>query len=101
MTAEKWHQFSLYEQLGNILSEINHAHNRKKAGELENYKKYLKWILELIDLTLLDGKHKCNLKEIKILRNIIVDKLIDGNCFDVSFEDIQNYLLPFAILARK
>lgn len=100
MLAEKWHQYSLYEQLGNILAEISRANNRKKVGEAESEKKALERALELIDLTLIDKKHTCSLKEIKILRDVVADKCAAGNNFDVNFEEIQNYLLPFAILAR-
>jgi hypothetical protein len=57
--------------------------------------------LELIDLTLSDKKHTRNMKEIWILRDVVADKYVDGNNFDVTFEAIQEYLLPFAILARE
>lgn len=101
MNQEKWQQYSLYEQLGNILSEISRANNREMIGEIQSKKESLKRVLELIDLTLNDTKHNCNLKEIGILKDIVHDKYTDGNNYDVTFEDIQNYLLPFAILARR
>ena len=101
INEEKWHGYSLNEQLGNILSEVARAHNRQKVSDLEGKKKALERALELIDLTLIDKKHTCSLKEIKILRDMVVDKYVDGNNFNVTFEEIEDYLLPFAILARK
>jgi len=92
---------TLNEQLGNILSEISRAYNRKKIGDLENEKRSLERVLGLIDLTLVDKKHSCNLKEVRILRNVICDKYTDRSEFDVTYDDLQDYLLPFAILARR
>lgn len=101
MVKEKWNQYSLNEQLGNILSEICRAHNREKIHEFESRNKSLKRALELIDLTLCDQKHACSLKEIKTLRNIIAGKYIGSNDFDITYEEIQNHLLPFAVLDRR
>lgn len=100
MIKEKWFGYSLNEQLGNILSEISRANNRHKAGEVQSEKASLNRAMTLIDLTLADEKHACNMKEIKMLRDIVADKLASGNYYAVSYEDIQNYLLPFAVLVR-
>ncbi|MFA6525828.1 MAG: hypothetical protein WCT26_00230 [Candidatus Buchananbacteria bacterium] len=100
MIEEKWHQMTLPQQLGNLLAEISRAANWEKTNKLENRNNCLERALELIDLTLTDSRNFGRSRELGILREAIADCYVDSNYFSVSLKAIQNYLLPFAILAR-
>ena len=101
MNEEKWHQYNLAEQLGNIGSEILRAINREKIGDLSGRQNALERALELIDFTLSDKNHLKRLKEIVRLRELVADNYVRAGYYDVGLNDLHNYLLPFAVLARK
>jgi len=101
MSEENWHNKSLAWQLGNIGSEILRAINREKIGDTSGRQNALERALELIDFTLSDKNHLQRLKEIVRLRELVADNYVNAGYYQVSLNDLQNYLLPFAILARR
>jgi len=100
MSEEKWHKYNLAQQLGNIGSEILRAVNREKIGDLPGRQNALERALELIDFTLSDISHRSRLKEIVRLRELVAANYVGDDYYRVSLNDLQNYLLPFALLAR-
>ena len=101
MIEEKWRQMTLLQQLGNLLAEISRASNWEKANKQEERNVALERALELIDLTLADGRNFGRSRELGILREIIADCYVGSSHFSVGLEALKNYLLPFAVLARK
>lgn len=101
MSEENWHSQSLAWQFGNIGSEILRAINRKKIGDQAGCQNALERALELIDFSLSDKAHRGRLKEIVRLREIVADNYVGTDYYQISLNDIQDYLLPFAILARR
>jgi len=101
MSEENWHGKTLAWQLGNIGSEILRAINREKIGDMLGRKNALERALELIDLTLSDTRHFQRLKEITRLRELVAANYIENDYYQVTLNDLQNYLLPFAVLARR
>src|SRR3989339_307141 len=101
MSEEKWHSYSLAQQFGNIGSEIFRAINREKIGDLVGRQNALERALELVDFTLSDKKHINRLKEIVRLRELLAGHYINNNYYQVDLEDLNKYLLSFAILTRR
>jgi hypothetical protein len=101
MSEEKWHEKTLAWQLGNIGSEIVRAINRGEKGDISGRQSAIERALELIDFTLSDKDKVGRIKEVARLREVLAGIYIDSDYYDVSLKDIQDYLLPFAILARK
>ena len=101
MIEEKWQQMTLMQQLGNLLAEISRAANLEKANKHDDRNNSLERALELIDLTLTDSRNFERSRELGILRETIADNYVESNYYQISLNDIQNYLLPFAILSRK
>ena len=100
MNEEKWHNYSLAEQLGNVGSEVLRAINRESVGDFAGRQNALERALELIDFTLSDASHRRRLKEIVRLRELLAANYAQSDYYQVGLNDLQNYLLPFAILAK-
>ncbi|OGY43722.1 MAG: hypothetical protein A3B89_02805 [Candidatus Buchananbacteria bacterium RIFCSPHIGHO2_02_FULL_40_13] len=100
MSEENWHEKSLSWQLGNIGSEVSRAINRDKIGDSNGRQNALERALELIDFTLSDKKHINRLKEIVRLRELLAGHYINNNYYQVGLEDLNKYLLSFALLAK-
>ena len=56
LTPERWFKFSLFEQLGNVGSDIDRAISWKKRGNAEYGADAFDRALELLDLTIADKK---------------------------------------------
>ena len=97
LSLEQWQRLSFEYQLGNIGSEITRARAWEEKGDHEQRNRALERALELIDLTL-----QCTQAgELKILRAVAHDKLAMKNTYDCPLDALENYFLPFALLARK
>lgn len=95
-----WNKLSLAEQLGNVGSEVSRIrHWDKQGAEAEKEQAFLR-ALELIDLTLADPRWKGRVKEIVRLREILADYVTGSQLYNISLQDIEDYLLSFALRAR-
>ena len=94
MDLKKWHNFSLYQQMGNIGSEVTKAF-------LSKDKKTAFLALELFDATISDKKRKNHLKEIMKMRSVFCDTFFNLKNFSVTEKSIKDYFIPFALLANK
>lgn len=101
MDAQKWYSFSLAGQMANIGSEVARLVNLKELGKKEAMEKSLVRALELIDLTLADARWRSRLREVARLREVLADFCLGRGFFVVSGTILENYFLPFALLARK
>ena len=64
LSQGKWQKMSLIEQMANIGSEVERAINWKNKNDKEYSRMAFERALELIDLTISDGKNRWRLKEI-------------------------------------
>src|ERR1051325_1811005 len=75
LAAGRWHELSLFEQLGNIGSEISRA-TRWTGKNADLARGALERALELFDLTLDDPRHRrspARLREIARAREVVAD----------------------------
>ncbi|MDO8743014.1 MAG: hypothetical protein Q7J30_00405 [Candidatus Azambacteria bacterium] len=94
-----WQKISLYEQMGNIGSEVNRALNwRDKDKKL--YENAVDRAFELLDLTISDLRWRNRLKEIVRVRELLADAMFGGKEYKTSFEDLNRYFFHFAFAAR-
>jgi len=100
MIKEKWHNYNLSQQFGNIGSEILRAINREKVGDMAGRQKALERSLELIDFTISDSGNSRRLKEIVRLRELVAGNYLNNDYYQVSLEDLNKYLLAFGLLAK-
>ena len=100
LAAGRWFGLTLCEQMGNIGSEVHRAASARGESD-ENFRSAFRRTLELIDLTLNDPRHRSRLKEIARLRELFCDAASGGAVYGAKLEDLDRYLLQFALAARR
>lgn len=96
--VERWRGLSLAERIGHIGSEITRARVWQEQGSKDQCNRALERAEELIRLTLsLAPGHG----ELKIFENVLGDIIAGTKHFNCSLKSLEDYCLPFAILARK
>lgn len=102
LAAGRWYQLSLFEQLGNIGSEISRA--VRWSGRNEQLARgAFERALELFDLTLDDPRHRRSLprlREIARAREVVVDFFDGGNDYHSTAESLQKYFDAYALAVR-
>lgn len=99
---QRWYAMPLFDQLGNIGSEVGRAIKRKHEGNQEYADKAFDRALELFDLTLCDPKRKTYsvLREIARTREVFCDYCIGENIYASSPESFDRYFNTFSMAAR-
>jgi hypothetical protein len=98
---ERWHNYSLIDQMANIGSEIGRTINWKSKGKENLSTSAFYRGLELIDLTINDKKNKNSLKEILRVREALVDFFMGENIYKSTNKVWENYFHFFNIASRK
>jgi hypothetical protein len=100
--AGRWFELSLFEQLGNIGSEISRANRwmdrNPRVAENAFYR-----ALELFDLTLDDPRHRrsvARLRELARAREVVVDFFAGANIYSSTAAGLQKYFDAYAYAAR-
>jgi len=96
----QWNKLSFSEQLGNIGSEISRANYWARKNDIKSRNNSLVRALDLIDQTLTVATGHSKLRELTRLREVLADFLAEQNSYKVSLDLLEQYCLPFAILAR-
>lgn len=99
--ADRWHTFTIFEQMANIGAEVGRSINwkRKERKEMSHNATYR--ALELIDFTVADPKNKDSLKEILRMREVFLDFVMGDNVYKSTEKDWENYFYHFTRAARK
>ena len=99
LASGNWQKLSLFEQLGNIGSEVGRARSWRGRDE-KNFSGAVDRALELFDLTIADARWKDRLREILRAREFFCDAVFGKGEYGNSLEDLEKYFLQFAIAAR-
>ncbi|MBI5222405.1 MAG: hypothetical protein HY980_02825 [Candidatus Magasanikbacteria bacterium] len=99
--TSRWQMMTLAEQMGNIGSEFGRttfwlSKDAKKEAEMS-----LARLLELLDLSIADLRWTGRRGEFLRLRELVCDVYHGGDFYNTTGAQLNNYFLPFAILARK
>jgi len=97
----RWSRMTFLEQMGNVGSEVERAINWRAKGNMEHSRKAGERALELMDLTIGDGKNRSRLGEIVRVREMLADSFFGDNQFMSSDEAWKKYFYPFVFAARK
>ena len=102
LSAGRWWALSLFDQLGNVGSEISRAtgwmSRNPDAGQRAFHR-----ALELIDLTLDDPRHRqspARMREIARAREVVVDFFAGSNEYGSHAGGIQRYFDAYARAAQ-
>jgi len=97
---ERWSEFTIYEQLANVGSEVERAINWKNKGEDEYSRRAAKRALELLHFTIDEYNQFSRLKELTRLYEVLVDYFWGKNTYGSSDQLWQSYFRPFNYAAR-
>jgi hypothetical protein len=100
LPVEHWQKLSLFEQLGNIGSEVGRALAAQKRMEKTKMDAALDRGLELFDLAIGDPKNRTHLKELCRAREVVCSFFFAGECYGYTPEALEKYFMSFAIAAR-
>ena len=98
LAAEGWFKLSLFEQLGNIGSEVSRS--IKGRGAHARYWGAVSRALDLFYLTVADPRWKGRRKEILRVRELFCAAVLGSDEYKTSLEDLDKYFHYFALLAR-
>lgn len=97
--AGAWFRFTLFEQLGNIGSEVRRAIVFQQKDK-ERFENAVVRALDLFDLTLEDPRVRgARLKEINLVREVFCDAVYGGREYNSTLEGVGQYLDQFAMAA--
>ena len=99
----RWWTLSLFEQLGNVGSEVSRA-IRWTTRNPEMARGAFYRALELMDLTLADPRHRqrpARLREMARTREVMVDFFAGSNQYGSHAIGLQKYFDAFALAARR
>ena len=100
LAAGRWNLLPFAEQMANIGSEIERTISWKRKGRPEISGRAFERALELIDLTIADGKNRTRLRELLRVREGIADHFYFDNSYQSTSESWQRYFGSFLTAAR-
>ena len=101
LAAGKWNQFSFFEQMAHIGSEVERALNWQTKNNSIYSQKAFSRALELTDLALESAETFPRRKELARLREAIVDYFFGENLFQSTETSWRTYFSPFTFAARR
>ncbi len=98
---EAWAKLDIFNQMGNIGSEVGRAIKSRRCGKLDRMDNAIDRALDLLDATIenLAGQHSPRLKEVLRAREEFLRLFFDDR-FDEDADNIERYFMQFAIAAR-
>lgn len=99
LTAERWFELSIAEQLANVGADVGRAINWRNRGDWERSRRTFECALELLDFTIADPKNRQRLKEPVRMRELMVDYFVYDNIYNSTDEFFENYFYYFAYVA--
>ena len=99
----RWWRLSLFEQLGNVGSEVGRA-IRWTGRNPDVARSAFYRALELLDLTLADPRYRqspARLRELARTREVLVDFFAGSNQYGSNGAGLQKYFDAFALAARR
>lgn len=93
LAAGRWYAMTLYEQMGNIGSEVGRV---ARARDEQSRQLAFERALELFDLTASDPRRRDQLREILRARENFAQEVIENK----DLTSLDKYFLNFALAAR-
>jgi hypothetical protein len=100
LASGRWQKLSFFEQMANIGSEVERAMNWKNKGNEQYSKMAFERSLELLELTMADGKNKKRLRELSRLWETLADYFAFNNEYKSTNQSWHNYFYAFTYASR-
>ncbi|MEP7168018.1 MAG: hypothetical protein ABI855_01480 [Bacteroidota bacterium] len=95
----KWFELSLYEQLGNVGSEVGRARKWQDKNQKLFEGSFFR-ALELLVLTISDKRWCEQLDELCRVKEVLCDAYCGGKLYNSDFISLEKYFNHFAVAAR-
>lgn len=99
---QKWAELSIFEQMGNVGSEVGRAIKATRAGKERRAQNAIDRAVDLLDATVevLVREKKPGTKEVLRAREEFLRLFYDGT-FEQDADNIERYFNQFAVAARR
>ncbi len=99
---DRWAKLSIFEQMGNIYSEVGRSFKAKQSNDIKNKHAATNRAIDLFDATIKAQIAVNSPKSREILRSKeqFLDLINDDNASDNSIQSLDRYFMQFAIAAR-
>jgi hypothetical protein len=97
---KRWREFSLFEQLGNIGSEVGRA-SKWQGKDEKIFWGTVERALELFDLTLTDSRWGKQVSEIGRAKEVFCDAVLGGDLYGSTLSGLESYFNNFALSASR
>jgi hypothetical protein len=101
MELGSWQKLSIFEQMGNIGSEVLRAKHWSDQGQIDKRNASLERSFDLLDLTLSDKNNAKHAGEIGRLKEVLGDIYSETGNYQVVFSDLEKMFIEYALAARK
>ena len=91
----RWHSYSLMEQLANVGAEVERALSWKEKGNKKYSRIAFERALELLDYTTENISNFYRLRELKRLREVLVDYFAGQNIYKSTPSSFRSYFYGF------
>lgn len=100
--SQRWHTYTLMEQLAHVGSEVERTIRAHEAGNRERFERALARALELFDFTAADARWRgARCREILRAREEFCRLFFDDSVRADSAAGLRRYFLAFAVAARR
>ena len=99
---DHWASLTIFEQMGNIYSEVGRAFNAKNRNDVADRQAAINRAIELFDATVNAHTIVKSPKSREILRSKeqFLELINDDNASDDSIRNLDRYFMQFAVAAR-
>jgi len=95
LSAGRWFELSLVEQLANIGADLERHMKWKQKGKISQNQAAFERALDLLYLTVEDPKNRKRLREVLRTREALIDHFIYDNEFNTTDEEWQRYFYQY------
>lgn len=92
---DRWGKLSFFEQMANVGSEVERALNWEEKGNKQYCLLAFERAIELLDFTSEEVRETHRLRELKRLREVLVDYFVSDNIYKSTPQSWHNYFYAF------
>lgn len=98
----RWASMSIFEQFGNVYSEVGRSFAAKQIGDLKGSQDAMFRTIDLFDATVevLLKKKSPKVKEVLRAKEEYLDAMNDPELSEIDLESLEKYFMQFAMAAR-
>jgi hypothetical protein len=99
---ERWDKLDIFNQMGNIYSEVGRSFKAKNAGVIKDQQEAVSRAIDLFDATVesLLSQKSPRIKEVLRAKEQFLDSIYSAKIGDVETQKLDRYFLQFALAAR-